>query len=176
MAATPDRSPFTSAQNTGTPGIGEALREALQRHGLAGTGGAGDEAVPVGELQEDVFGLDALADEHAIIGNLDRLHGGVLGCGRLVRLFAFSVRAIRRRFWSALPSPELLHWRVVIRASVPWRHSNWRARRTPRWPFGFTGANRPLQAILTAASPEFWRRLWVSCRAGFVLGENPEPI
>ena len=40
--AMPDRSPFTSAMNTGTPIAGEALGQHLQRHGLAGAGGAGD--------------------------------------------------------------------------------------------------------------------------------------
>jgi hypothetical protein len=41
----------------------EALREDLQRHRLARAGGPGDEAVPVGEAQLQIFGLGALADE-----------------------------------------------------------------------------------------------------------------
>ena len=44
-----------SAAKTGTPACGEALGEDLQRHGLAGAGGAGDEAVAVGELQLQAF-------------------------------------------------------------------------------------------------------------------------
>ena len=46
----PDRSPFTSATNTGTPG-GKTLGEALQGHRLAGAGRARDQAVAVGAAQ-----------------------------------------------------------------------------------------------------------------------------
>ena len=45
----PDRSPLTSAMNTGTP-MSEALRDHLQRDGLAGAGGAGDAAMAVDQV------------------------------------------------------------------------------------------------------------------------------
>src|SRR5262245_59924414 len=47
--------------------VREALSEALQSHGLAGSGGAGDETVAVGEAEIDEFGLDALADIDAVL-------------------------------------------------------------------------------------------------------------
>jgi hypothetical protein len=45
----PVRSPFTSAMNTGTPIFAEVFGQGLQRDGLAGAGGAGDQAVAVGQ-------------------------------------------------------------------------------------------------------------------------------
>jgi hypothetical protein len=45
----PVRSPLTSAMNTGTPMLREVLGQGLQRDGLAGAGGAGDQAVAVGQ-------------------------------------------------------------------------------------------------------------------------------
>src|SRR5262249_43126485 len=45
------------------PGAGKAFGQNLQGDGLAGAGGAGDEAVPVGEPQLQVFRLDAAAEE-----------------------------------------------------------------------------------------------------------------
>jgi len=36
----------------------------LQRHGLSGSSGAGDEAMTIGELQRQVFRLVALTDEN----------------------------------------------------------------------------------------------------------------
>ena len=50
--------------------IGETFRQALQRHGLAGAGGAGDQAVAVGEPEPDELRLDALADIDAVGGSL----------------------------------------------------------------------------------------------------------
>ncbi len=44
-------------------GVGEALGQALQRHGLAGARRTGDEAVPVREAQEKRLVLVALADQ-----------------------------------------------------------------------------------------------------------------
>ena len=56
--ARPERSPFTSAMNTGTPMRAQALGEHLQGDGLAGAGGAGDEPVAVGKTgQQDDFGV-----------------------------------------------------------------------------------------------------------------------
>jgi hypothetical protein len=49
----PVRSPFTSAMNTGTP-MRKTLGQGLQRDGLAGAGGAGDEAVAVGQVGQQV--------------------------------------------------------------------------------------------------------------------------
>ncbi len=58
--ARPERSPFTSAMNTGTPMRREPFGEHLQGDGLAGAGGAGDQAVPVGERRQQAqFGLAA---------------------------------------------------------------------------------------------------------------------
>jgi hypothetical protein len=44
----PLRSPLTSAMKTGTP-ICEKLGQFLQRDGLAGAGGAGDQAMAIGQ-------------------------------------------------------------------------------------------------------------------------------
>ena len=49
-------------------GARKPFGEHLQRHGLAGAGGAGDEAVPVGEFQGEIFGLNAFADENLVAG------------------------------------------------------------------------------------------------------------
>ena len=50
----PVRSPLTSAMNTGTPMREKLLGQGLQRDGLAGAGGAGDQAVPVGQAREQM--------------------------------------------------------------------------------------------------------------------------
>jgi len=43
------------------------LGQGLQRHGLAGAGSAGDEAVAVGHLRQDVeFGLVVLGDQQRL--------------------------------------------------------------------------------------------------------------
>ena len=64
-------------------GIGEALGQHLQRDGLAGAGGAGDQAVAVGELELQVFGLDAAAEEDlALLQQGFALGHGVLLEGR----------------------------------------------------------------------------------------------
>src|SRR5262249_18215673 len=47
--------------------VRKALSEALQRHGLAGSGGAGDETVAVGEAEIDELRFDALADIDAVL-------------------------------------------------------------------------------------------------------------
>ncbi len=44
-------------------GARKSFRHHLQRHGLAGAGRAGHQAVPVGELERKIFRLLALADE-----------------------------------------------------------------------------------------------------------------
>ena len=44
-------------------GIGKAFRQHLERDRLAGAGRAGDEAVPVGEAEVEIFGLRAFPDE-----------------------------------------------------------------------------------------------------------------
>ena len=67
----------------------EALGQHLQRHRLAGAGGAGDEAVAVGELQLDAFrdefaALAAAADQHLPV--LDVVGGIAVrerGCGAI---------------------------------------------------------------------------------------------
>ena len=59
-----------SAQKTGTPAREKPSAMHLQRHGLAGAGGAGDQAVAVGVLERQVFGpgagaeIDLVVDEH----------------------------------------------------------------------------------------------------------------
>ena len=45
-------------------GLREALGHDLQGHRLAGTGGAGDEPMPVGEGKLDIFRVAARTDEH----------------------------------------------------------------------------------------------------------------
>ena len=49
-------------------GAGKALRHHLQRHGLAGAGRAGDEAMPIGERQRQPRRLFALADKDLLVG------------------------------------------------------------------------------------------------------------
>ena len=51
--SSPDRSPLTSAISTGTPASDSCSAMHLQRLGLAGTGRAGDQAVPVQHRQRD---------------------------------------------------------------------------------------------------------------------------
>jgi len=54
----PDRSPLTSAMKTGTPMRGKRSASDLQRDGLAGAGGAGDQAVAVGQRgQQQALGV-----------------------------------------------------------------------------------------------------------------------
>src|SRR5258705_451547 len=48
----------------------EALGRDHERHGLAGAGGAGDEAVAVAVLGQQIGGLLALADEYLVHGDL----------------------------------------------------------------------------------------------------------
>ena len=50
---------------------GEALGQHLQRHGLAGAGRAGDEAVAVGELEQERLRLPALADQDRAVSAID---------------------------------------------------------------------------------------------------------
>ena len=55
-------------------GARKSFGEHLQRHGLAGAGRAGDQAVPVGEPQGEIFRLCALADENLAVLIIHR-HG-----------------------------------------------------------------------------------------------------
>ena len=48
-------------------GAREAFGQHLQRHGLAGAGRAGDQAVPVAEFQIENFVFAALADDDAVV-------------------------------------------------------------------------------------------------------------
>ena len=66
----PVRSPFTSAMKTGTPLAAEVLGQRLQRHRLAGAGGAGDQAVPVRHRRQQ----EAL--DVAVLGEEDRVGHG----------------------------------------------------------------------------------------------------
>ena len=47
--------------------IGKAFRQPLQRHGLARTGRAGDQPVPIGEPEQNVFGPDAFPDIDVVV-------------------------------------------------------------------------------------------------------------
>ena len=51
-------------------GLGEAFGHDLQRHRLAGAGGAGDEAVAVGHGEEQFLALLALADKDRKVGHV----------------------------------------------------------------------------------------------------------
>ncbi len=48
-------------------GARKTFRQDLQGHGLAGSGRAGDEPVPVGKRKRQILGLDAAADEDAAV-------------------------------------------------------------------------------------------------------------
>ena len=64
-SARPDRSPLTSATNTGTPCGRELLGDQLQRLGLAGAGRARDQPVPVHHRQRQPH--DRLRRERALV-------------------------------------------------------------------------------------------------------------
>ena len=69
----------------GHAGIGEALGQHLQRHRLARAGGAGDEAVPVGQLEVEIFGrverVVRVARRAEVDAALAKSRGGVRGHG-----------------------------------------------------------------------------------------------
>lgn len=46
---------------------GEAFSHDLQRHGLAGAGRAGHQPMAIGELEQEVFRLAALADQNRAV-------------------------------------------------------------------------------------------------------------
>ena len=81
----PDRSPLMSAANTGTPCGGELLGHQLERLGLAGPGGPGDQAVPVEHPQRDphVYVGEGVGVQHQPAqlerGTLEGVAGGDLG-------------------------------------------------------------------------------------------------
>src|SRR4029453_17026428 len=52
----------------GDAGAGKAFRHHLQRHGLAGAGGAGDETMPIGKIERQPCRLLALADKYLVGG------------------------------------------------------------------------------------------------------------
>ena len=56
-------------------GARKALGQHLQRHGLAGAGGAGDEAMPVREPEIEVFWLYALTEEDLAVLQNRLAHG-----------------------------------------------------------------------------------------------------
>ena len=58
-------------------GVGQALRQDLQRHGLAGPGGPGHQAVAVGAVQPEDLGLARAADQYA--ARLSRVRHGPSG-------------------------------------------------------------------------------------------------
>ena len=80
-AASPVKSPLTSARNTGTPMRREMIGEHLQRDRLAGSRRAGDQAVAVGDggTEEDVGAAAGAGDRkglsHAAIIICDAIRG-----------------------------------------------------------------------------------------------------
>ena len=70
---TPETSPLASWMKTGTPAADEALGEDLQRDGLAGAGGAGDQPVTICVMQQQVSRLGvvlaAAAHQDSVVGH-----------------------------------------------------------------------------------------------------------
>ena len=107
----PERSPLTSAMNTGTPMRLKRLGEHLEGDGLAGAGRAGDQAVTVGHLREQGDVPLALRDQDGV------RHLSVRStCSRPLATYALSwyardgggippTRAHQR--WAALPTSRL---------------------------------------------------------------------
>ncbi|MGC0324387.1 hypothetical protein ABIG06_005016 [Bradyrhizobium sp. USDA 326] len=59
---------FDVGREYGNTGARKSFRQHLQRHGLAGSGRARDEAVAIGERQRQPCLLVSLADENLVVG------------------------------------------------------------------------------------------------------------
>ena len=121
--ARPERSPLTSATNTGTPGVRELPGDHLQRLGLPRAGGAGDEPVPVHgrERQPDPDVGEHLAVEHrrsedhsrrvvrvagAQVGLEPLVHGVTIARGRARARVSTLGRSIRAMPAKRKPAPS----------------------------------------------------------------------
>src|SRR4029077_16437859 len=94
-------------------GIGKPLRQHLQRHGLAGARGTRHQAMPVGEFQLQVFGLDAAAEEYLSL----RKQGLALYHDLLLD---WPLRLICGRRSSQYMATRAWQWRVVYRSKNCW--------------------------------------------------------
>ena len=94
---------MTSAMNTGTPMARQPLGDHLQRDGLAGAGGAGDQAVAVGERRQQESRVRASRRWTAMGRRVGHSVGsGRAACrrgaaGRLAAAFSAPCRAVRVR-------------------------------------------------------------------------------
>ena len=145
---------MTSAISTGTPAARELLGDHLQRLGLAGTGGAGDQAVPVDGGQRDAdlrcrVGL-AVDDDRAQFQGLalDGVARGDLLCGGRGRFSAHKGRCL---------SPDA----VVEDNARPY----WLPRSR-----GVAGARQPTLPTVNAVRDEL---VWIDCEmTGLDLGSD----